>query len=227
MSFPTMGYLSIEIEPSVTSETQQLVSLWDVKEYLGLPANQRDRDHELLAMIEGMLPQIELIVGPIIPRVFDEQYEGGGRMIVLRNRPSVGYGTNPVLNLMSVSEYRGVHEYALSIVRSPVYGSIYSVMVDPRTGTLYRRTAGGGQTPFVPGGQGVRVIYQSGQQTVPANVRQAALEIVRVNFRTTAPAGRGRMSEVDVETANDKIPFGIGRRAREMLAPARKAPSIA
>ena len=92
MSFPTDGYLWIQIEANLTAETEQLVSLPDVKEYLGMVGTQHDRDHELLTMIEGMRPQIEQITGPIIPTIFDEKYNGGNSTIVLRNRPNTGYG---------------------------------------------------------------------------------------------------------------------------------------
>lgn len=226
-TFPADGYLWVEIQPSLATEQQQLVGLPDVKEYLGMDHNQHDRDHELLAMIEGMRPQVEQITGPIILRTFDEQYDGGQNIISLRNRPNVGFGTSPILTLIGAMEYRGAIEYPMSLVANPTLGSIYSAMLDDRTGTVTRRTAGGGVIAWFPGRQSVRIVYQAGQQTVPANVRLACLEIIRVNFRTTAPAGRGRMSEADIETASEKLPFGISKRAREMLAPTRKAPAFA
>ena len=131
------------------------------------------------------------------------------------------------MTLMAASEYRGPIEYPLSIVPNPVFGSIYSIELDNRTGTVTRRTAGGGTTLFYPGENSTRIIYQSGQSSVPANVRLACLEVIRVNFRTTAPAGRGKLAEADTETAGDKMPFRLSAIAERMLAPSRKHPSLA
>ena len=228
-SWPTAGYLWVQVEPSLTAEPQQLVSLPDVKEYLGMDRNQHDRDHELLTMIEGMRPQIEAITGPILPAIYDEKYDGGQNLISLRNRPSTGYGTSPLLTLIAASEFRGVTEFPLALVQNPTFGTIYSVELDPRLGTVTRRTAGGGTIAFMPGRNTVHLVYQAGQNQVPANVRLACLEIIRVNFRTTAPAGRGRIAQEDaaIEAAAGKQAFSITPAARRMLAPTRRWPSFA
>lgn len=227
MTFPTAGYLTVEIEANLTSEPQQLVGLADVKEYLGMNPSQRDRDHELIAMIEGMRPQVEHLTGPIVPQVFDERHDGGQYFIRLRRRPSSGYGTTPVLDLLGCSEYRGPIEYTLSVVGDPTRGSIYSCMLDAKLGTVTRRTSGGGVIAFPAQAQAVHVVYRAGQAQVPPNVRQACLEIVRINFRTTARAGRGYSAEADVEDVADRQAFMIPRRVREMLAPTRRGPSLA
>jgi hypothetical protein len=227
MSFPTVGYLSIRIEPSVTSEPQQLVSLPDVKEYLGMPATQHDRDHELLTMIEAVRPQIEHITGPVIVQTFEEWHDGGHGWINIRHKPSFGMGTSPVVTLLACSEYVGPIEWVLSIVATPDKGSIYSCMLDARGGRVVRRTAGGGVQPFPAGAQTVHVVYQAGQQQVPANVRLATLETVRVNFRTTQPAGRGRLAQADALDNGQSLAFDIPPQARRLLGATRRRYSLA
>lgn len=227
MTWPTDGYLWVEVQPSVSVEPRQIVSLEDAKQYMRIDSHDRAEDYQILTVIEGMLPQIEAEVGPIVPTIYDEWYEGGKETITLAHRPSFGYGTSPIMQLIAASEYRGPIEYPLSLIPSPLYGQIYSVMLNPRLGSITRRTAGGAVMPFMPGLEAIHVVYQAGQSTVPANVRQAALEIVRVNYRTTAPAGRGRMTEADSESAQGKMPFTIPGQAWKMLAPTKKAPAIA
>lgn len=227
-TFPAAGYLWVEIQPSVASERQQLVSLADVKEYLStVGLQQHDRDHELLTMIEGMRPQIEAITGPIMPTVYDEWYDGGSTSITLRHRPSTGYGTDPLLTLIGVSEYNGPIEWPLALVPSPDLGQTYSAMLNPQTGRVTRRTAGGGISGFPVGTDQVHIVYQAGQKSVPANVRQAALEIVRSNFRTVQAAGAGRTAQADVDDMAAHRTFVIDETAMRMLNPTRKHPAFA
>lgn len=227
MTFPTDGYLWVEIQPSVTNEPQQLVSVGDAKQWMRMPANQRDYDYELQLLIEACRPEVENITGPILPTYYDEWYDGGSNLISLRNRPSSGPGTSPFITIVGASEYRGPIEYPLALVASPVFGSIYSVMQNVDMGTITRRSAGGGTVGFMPGREQVHVVYVAGQRTVPTNVRLAVLEIVRVNFRTTADVGTGLEAAADTESASDHLPFWIPRRAREMLAATRRGPSSA
>lgn len=228
LTLPTVGWIWVEIQPNLATAPQQLVSLPDVKQWLRMDHTQRTYDDELLTLIAAAQPEVEAITGPIMPRIFDEWYDGGSNVISLRNRPSFGMGTSPVITIIAASEYRGPIEYPLPLIASPVFGSVYSVMLNPALGSLTRRTAGGGVLAFMPGRESTHVVYQAGQATVPPNVRLAMLEIVRVNFRSTAAAGRGFEAGADVESGGEyTLPFWIPRRAREMLAPTRRAPSIA
>lgn len=227
LSFPTDGYNWLSVEESLSSAAQQIVTLPDVKEYLRIDSTDHDGDHELMTMIRSVRPIIETMTGPILPRTFDEKYDGGGNLIQLRNRPSYGAGTSPVMTLIAASEFRGPIEYPLALIQNPVFGSIYSVELDATQGTVTRRTAGGGVLAFMPGRNSVHLVYQAGQQSVPENVRHAALEIIRVNYRTTAPAGRGRLTEADTENSEGKGGFWVPKSVDRILHPTRRAPSFA
>lgn len=228
-SWPTEGYLTLVIEESLTGTNQaELVTLVDVKDYLDIDRNDRDHDAKLEALIADMRPVIERITGPIIPTVYvGEKYRGGSSIISLSHRPSVGYGTSPVLNVMAVSEYVGSTEYPLVDVADAALGTIYSFEVNVREGTITRRTAGGGVGGFPGGENAVSVTYQSGQSSVPGNVRRATLEAVRVNYQTTQAVGRGRRTVADETDTGPPLGFFLPRRALELLGPTRRAPSIA
>lgn len=231
MTFPTIGYESLEVEPSITggSIPQLLVDLETVKRYPGMsiPANDRHLDTRLTDFIQAVRPLIEQITGPILPTIFEEWHDGGQNYIMLRRRPSTGFGTTPVLNLIACSEYNGPIEWPLAIVASPDQGQMYSCMLDTRLGRVVRRTAGGGVQPFPYQPEAVHVVYQAGQAEVPYNVREAALELIRVNWQTTQPVGRGRGTQVDSLETGVPLGFYIPRRVRELLSPMQKAPSIA
>lgn len=226
ITFPLEGYLWGTIEPSVSAATTQIVSLPDLKENFGFRASQRNADHELLTMIDAVGAQIEFMVGPVIPRISDEWHDGGSRLITVDRRPTTGFGAEAVYELIAASEYQGASERPLSIVRAPNYGSLYSIFMDKRMGTVTRRSSGGGVVAFPPGENSVHLIYRSGLSVIPPNIRLAAIEIIRAHYRTTAPAGRGRSAIADV-VESTPMPFWVPHKAREMLAPHRRFPSIA
>jgi hypothetical protein len=131
MTFPSVGYIDVTIEPalpSLPSLPQMLVDLETVKSYPGvnIAANDHRLDDRLIGFIEAPRPLIEQITGPIIPTVFDEKYASGINIISLSHRAAVGYGTTPILNVMAVSEYVGPTEYPLANVADAALGSIYS-----------------------------------------------------------------------------------------------------
>jgi hypothetical protein len=232
MTFPTVGYRAVRIEPSLTAETQQLLSLPEVKDYLGIPQEDRAHDNRLLEHIQTVTALIENETGPIIPKVYDEWYDGGHPEIALRNRPSAGYGTTPVIELIEVTEYRGPIPYELIVAGSPAEGQIFSVQLDVRMGCITRRSAAGGVVPFwhnpQHGHQQIHVVYRAGQEQVPENVKMAAKEAIRVNYQTTQAVGRGRRTVADEEDVSQaRLGFFMPRRCLELLAPTRRAPSIA
>ncbi len=232
MTFPTTGYLWVEIQPNLESKGgQQLVGLPEVKDYLNIQESDHTHDTKLVAHIEAVAPLIEEITGPIMIRVYEEWHDGGHATIALRHPPNVGFGTSPVLFLMACSEYRGPIEYIQSGGATPTQGSVYSVMADARMGTITRRTSGGGTVEFwrdpLHGKQTVHVVYAAGQEKVPTNVRMAVLETIRVSYETTMLVGRGFQTVADQQEAAATLPYYLPRRALELLAPTRRAPAIA
>lgn len=233
MTFPTVGYLNITVEQSLATAPQQLVSVADAKEYLNIPSTDRTQDAKLTRFINSLRPVVEAITGPIIPQQFDEWHDGGNTWVSLRHRPSTGYGTSPRLTILACSEYVGPIEWPLAIVGSPDQSQLYSCQPDARTGRVVRRTAGGGVQPFPYGPQSVHVVYEAGQNIVPANVYEGALELVRINYQGTQQSTRApgpypfRDDETLMEAPGAPIGYLVPGRVRELLAPTRRHPSIA
>jgi hypothetical protein len=220
--FPTDGYLDIAVEENLTTPGgQQIVSLGEVKDYLNFSNVDRVRDAKLLRFIHQIRPAIEFITGPIIQTLYqNETYDGVGPWISLRHRP--------VIEVQSVTEYRGPIPYPLTQVPTPDLGSTYSYMFEP-PGRIVRRTVGGGQTSFPPGADSVFVTYLAGYQKVPENVTDAACELIRIHFqRTQQGRPRAGMSTIDVDEPGREIfGFFMPNTVRERLAPNKRHSSIA
>lgn len=224
LTYPTDGYQELVIEENLTTPGgARLVSLTDVKDHLRIPSTDRTHDARLMRMIDAITPVVEGVTGPIVQRVYqNETYDGGSWFISLRHRP--------VISVQSVVEYRGPIAYTLTQVPTPDLGTIYSYMFEP-PGRLVRRTVGGGITPFPPGADQVFVTYTAGWASVPNNVREGCLELIRVNYQYTQQGGRPSWGSAGGDGDNfaqmQILGFYVPNRVRELLAPNRRHPSVA
>jgi len=232
--FPTVGYIEIEVQADLTTVGGQLlVSLGAAKDYLNIPSTDYSNDAKLLRFIQSCQAPIEAITGPILVREFEEWHDGGNPWITVHRRPSTALGCTPVFNVLACSEYNGPIEWPLAIIASPDEGQLYSVQADLRYGRIVRRTAGGGVQPFPDMPQSVHVFYEAGQTTVPSNVYEATLELVRIHYQRTQEqtslrlGGAGFGEADDDETQRVPIGFFIPNGIRERLVPNRRYPSLA
>ena len=225
-TYPNVGYLEIEVQENLTSASQQLVTVANVCDVLNFANTNRAHDTKILRWINASRPVIETLAGPIIQTTFEEWHDGGQVFIILRRRPSTALGTSPVLILNAISEYNGPIEWPLSIIQSPDFGQLYSAQLDSQLGRVVRRTAGGGVQLFPYQPQAVHVWYTAGQSSVPDNVIEATLELIRVNYQHTAQALRGgRQASEEIE--GPPVAFFVPGRVRELLGPNRRFPSLA
>lgn len=219
--------MPIIIDGGTDEAGTELVTLARAKSYLGIREADTALDDKIMQFMAWATPEIEQITGPIRPRTFDEWHDGGQHFIRIRRRPSTGYGTTPILDLVSVTEFRGPTPYPLTVVQDPSAGSIYSCMMGQR-GRVVRRSAGGGVMAFPAGPDSVHIVYRAGQETVPPNVVHGTLELLRENYQGSQQMGRGRQTQADtLETADTPKGYFMPRRILEILSPTRRAPSIA
>ena len=226
-TFPTEGYLWGRIEPGLNNAPQLIISPADVKILLNIGTTDRTRDAQLQSFIQAITPLIEAETGPLIPKVYEEWYDGGSNVIKLDHDPGEGFGMNPVLTILAASEYRGPIEYPLALVPSPAFGSIYSVMLIPGLASITRRSAGGSTIAFMPGRESVHVIYSAGQNPIPENVKRAAMECVRTLYRWPQQTGAGSLSPADRMELGTVLHQEVSRIVRMWLRPSRRYPSIA
>lgn len=223
--FPTIGEIEITVEENLTTPGgARIVGLGEVKDHLRIPATDRTHDWRLLQMIDASTPVIENITGPILQHMYqDETYDGGNWFISLRHRP--------VIDVHTVIEYRGPIPYVLTQVPTPDLGTIYSYMWQP-AGRIVRRTVGGGITTFPPGADQIFVTYTAGYVRVPFNVREATLELIRLNYQPTEQGGRPAFGSGGRDTSDDltgtvMMGFFVPGRVRELLSTSKRHPSVA
>lgn len=205
-----------------------LITLPEAKEAAGIAENNTTQDKKLELLLEAVTPTIEHQTGPIIPRRFEEWHDGGNTYILLRRRPSTSLGVSPLLTVVACSEYLGPIEWPLKIIASPDQSELYSCMLDPQMWRVVRRTAGGGVQPFPYGPQSVHVVYEAGLAEVPPNVKMALREALREFWQTTQQVGQGRQTVADTEESSGRsLPWLVARHALGMIAPMKRAPSLA
>lgn len=228
-TYPNVGYLDIEVAESLLSPSQQLVTVADAKDVLNFRTANREHDTKILRWINACRPVIEGLAGPIIPVQVEEWRDGGHYSVTLKRRPSSALGTTPILELNACSEYLGPIEWPLAIISSPDQGQLYSCMLDVPARRIVRRTAGGGVQAFPPMPQSVHYVYTAGQSSVPDNVYEATLELLRVNYQQTAQAARRNARGSSAEDSLPAPPTGffVPNRVREMIGVSRRYPSLA
>lgn len=226
-TFPTDGYIWLSVEPNLSLAPQGVVALPVVKKVLNIQDNDHSRDAELLDIIQSVAPLVEAETGPIVPKLYDEWYDGGSPTIALHHDPSAGFGSNPYLQVVAASEYRGPVEYPLALVASPALGSIYSLMVVPQYATVTRRTAAGRTLAFMPGHESVHIVYKSGQNPIPAAIQRATIEYVRTLYRWPQQTGQGSLSPADRMELGAAFQSEVSRIVRTWLRPLGRYPSIA
>ena len=190
-----------------------LVTLSDVKAHLNITGTSHDT--ELSGFISAATPVVEDIVGPVTTRTVDEWYTGGGSKIVLRQYP--------VASITSVTEYAGTTGTALTQANVDTADS-YAYTLESG-GVLARRTGSLG-TNFTTGVDNVHVVYVAGRSSIPANIRLAALELIRHWYQLTQQGGRPQLGGAAEDGMFTPSGFAVPARVVELLAPHQLPPGL-
>lgn len=169
------------------------VGLVEAKEHLNIPDTDHDADGELLGFILAATRALEQRVGPLTRRTVTDTYNGGSPAVVL---------TAPVVGVTSVSESG-----------TAVDSSGYSV--SPASGVL-TRVSGYSRSTWTSGFDNIAVTYTVGRTAVPADLRQAVLELVRHLWDTQRGTMRGRRNGDDFVTGQG---YTLPNRVLELIAP--------
>lgn len=208
-----------------------VVSLLDAKNHLRIPPTDTSNDLALMGFIAAADDVIEAECGIVMPKHFDESYDGGGYVIYLRNKP--------VLSVENVEEGWGWINYELDYqqVNTVPAGDMFAYSIDsPDAGGISRRSAGNVSIPFVPGRKNIRVLYTAGRHSVPGSIRLASLELIAhwwQNSQLRAMAGSQVYQSYDsmnedwtrasgVTSINSGLPY----RVIELLKRHRRLPII-
>lgn len=173
-------------------------SVVEVDKELNLGADT-SQDAELAGFIDAAAKMIENVTGPITPNTYTEVHDGGAAKLALRRVP--------VISVTSITEYVGLTGYPLTLQPLGATNDNYGYSLDdPITGVITRRSSAGILSPFMGGRSAVTVTYIAGRATVPANVRLAALELIREMWSSTQRGNSsGRPIPGSDDTANEPV----------------------
>ena len=194
-----------------------IVSLADVKAHLN--KTDTDDDTELQFFIDAATPVIENIAGPVLPQTKTEYYNGGVSQIVLN--------WLPIVSVTSIVETYGQTNYSLTEISLGSSNTAFGYTVDYTTGKVVRR-AYNAEALFPTGTNNVKVVYQAGRATIPANVRLATLMLIQHLWSTSQLNRNGARPTLG---GDDSFTVGAGfavpNRVRELLQPSPRVPGIA
>lgn len=186
-----------------------VLSLAQAKSALGIASSNTAKDEELRTFLAGITPIMEDIVGPIVPKAFDEWHDGGARQIKTLY--------SPLLSVTSVTESWG--PYTRTLTAQPLNGAgfdAYGYTVDLATGLLTRRVAGR-VACFASGRQNVRIVYQGGRGQVPGNIILAARRLARHLWQPEQQGLRPGQG-VPEQTVQTPSGFAVPRAVIELCA---------
>jgi hypothetical protein len=169
------------------------VSLSEVKDHLNMAPTRLESDDELRAFINSATAAIEARVGPLTRRQVTETHNGGVSGILL-NSP-------PALSVTSVTENG-----------TTVSPSGYRL--SPGGGVL-TRVNGYTKSVWTDGFANVTVTFTAGRTSIPADIRQAVLELVR-HLWTTQRGQQGNRRQDEFIAGQG---YTMPNRVLELIAP--------
>lgn len=190
-----------------------LVSLSDVKAHLNITSTTND--DEIQGFIDAATEVIENITGPILAKAVTEWHDGGSYTILL-----TGY---PVTSVTSITEYTPTAQVlAAEPTDTTDPFTDYGYVIDTAKGEI-ARTSGGAPTTFL--GR-VKVVYTAGRSTIPANVRLAALKLVK-HMWSDQRGGSGLPLNAPGDEFLAPTAHLIPWEVEELLAPYKQGPKVA
>lgn len=156
-----------------------VVSVSQAKEFLNI--TNTASDSELQFFVTAASEMWANRGGPVGSQSFDEWYDGGEPMVVVRS--------TPIISVSSVTVSLGAFTYTLQEHATGTSGYAWAYTVDKRTGTFIRRSAGVA-IPFESGYRNVHIQYTSGYGTVPNDVQLAVLLLIKHMWTTQRGIGR-------------------------------------
>lgn len=219
----TASGVAIESQFTVqAASVEQIVDLASVKAHLNMPATDTRQDDELTGYIYAASEHARNVCGPMLPETHTQFFDGG--------RPTITPDWLPLAAVVSVTEFYGQLGYVLTEQPLSEQMNAFAFTADYSTGTIARRTFGGGSACFAAGFKNVKVVYTAGSRPIPYTVRLGALELVRHLWQLTQQAGRpkfGSTAAYDSGDASVPMGFALPNRVLELWQPYRRPPGIA
>lgn len=214
-----------------------IVTLTDVHTHLQIPTGNTTYDTVLQWMMNAADEVIRFECDDILPKLYDERYDGGDFAIHTRHIP--------IYRVLNVEEGWGWINYELDfqeVNAAPDTEGIFGYSIDSyENGEISRRSAGNVNIPFVGGQKNIHITYEAGVADIPGNVFLAELELVAHWFQNTQLRGlsmtgttqfaydatSGAAYTRDTESGEQNFNIGVPFRILELIKSHRHMPYIA
>jgi hypothetical protein len=171
----------------------------------------------------------------IVPKEYNEYYDGGDLSIWVRHIP--------ILSVELIEEGWGWTNYDLAYIQvndivanGSVADSIFAYSIDDaEEGCITRRYGGNVPAPFVPGSGNIHIVYSAGTDTTEANIVLAELELIAHWYQNAMQRYSGSADAYDAVAADyarsganpqEMVSFGVPERILELIKPDRRTPII-
>lgn len=198
------------------TEPTEIVSLDEVKEFIGIPIAQGSRDAVLQRYIDAATKWATYVSDAVVPETFtNEVHNGGGPTIVLFN--------TPIITVTSVIEYVGTTAYALTQSEAGT-NQTYGFSVDNASAGILSRRWNGMVGSFMPGRNNVVVTYKAGYEVIPADIATYVLMDIQVLYNQSQQ-GR-RQGANGGEQFSPTLPLNAFPRLASLMQSSRRTSAI-
>lgn len=153
----------------------------DVKPWLQIPEGDYSKDQSIQLITDMACTWCTNYIGrPIDPTRYDRRFDGWssfmGAYIMLP--------WYPVLEVVSCIEYWGIAGPHVLVESTPT-DQVDGFQLVPNTGRMNRVFPGNVQKPWFPGSRNVEIVWISGFNPIPADIKVATLELIAHWYRNT------------------------------------------
>ena len=199
------------------SEPTAIVTLADVKDFIGIPTAQTTRDSVLTRLIAAATAWATYVSDAIIPTTYtNEVHSGGGPTIVLFN--------TPIVSVSSIIEYVGSTAYTLNPSEAGT-NQTYGYSIDnPAAGIISRRW-NGMVGSFVGGRNNIVVTYKAGYEVIPADIATYVLMDIQVLYNQSQQ-GRRQGASGSGDQFDRQLPLNAFPRLASLMQSSRRTSAI-
>lgn len=199
------------------TEPTAIVTLADVKDFIGIPTDQTSRDNVLTRYIAAATNWATYVSDAIIPTTYtNEVHSGGGSMIVLFN--------TPIISVSSVTEYWGTAAYTLTESEAG-QNQTYGYSIDNAASGILTRRWNGMVGNFMPGRNNVVVTYKAGFEVIPADIATYVLMDIQVLYNQSQQ-GRRQGANNSGDQYSGNLPLTAFPRLANLMQSSRRTSAI-
>ena len=199
------------------TEPSSIVTLDDVKDFIGIPSSQTSRDTVLQRYIDSATVWATYVSDAIIPTTYTHEVHSGGR-------PQIVLFNTPIISVASIIEYVSATSFYTLTQSEAGTNQTYGFSVDNAAAGIISRRWNGIVGDFVGGTNNVVVTYKAGFEVIPADIVVAVLSDIQVLYNL-AQQGK-RQGAQGGEPFSNTLPLNMFPRLEALMQSSRRTSAI-